>query len=356
MKKVRFSAIIILILALIVLVLFLNRQKSRAQIAQNVALVPTVSVIAVGKQDMSQDLSLTGTVEANLDVMVVSETVGRVTAVHTHVGDHVNAGSVLVSVDDELKLAGYKTAEVNYEKSQKDLKRYEDLFKSKSVTENEIEAARLACKAAEAQYLTARRQYNDTRIKSPISGVVTSRMVDRGHMVSPGTPIANVVDISKLKVTVNVAESDVFKLKTGDKVKISTDIYPGVTFEGKIDNISSKSDESHTYRVEIRMENSAEHPLKAGMFARLTFPAIARKTARIIPRECLVGSRRNPQVFVVEKGVAKRREITLGAEIGTKVEVISGLSEGETVVLSGQNNLVEGSSVNTVPGSDTELK
>ena len=147
--------------------------------------------------------------------MVISETIGKVTAVKADVGDHVNAGSVLVVVDDELKLAGFKAAEVNYEKAKKDLERYEALNKSKAVTDNEIEAARLGCKGAEAQYLVARRQYNDTRISSPIAGIVTSRLVDRGSMVQPGMPIANVVDISKLKVAVNVAEKDVFKLKPG---------------------------------------------------------------------------------------------------------------------------------------------
>ncbi len=348
MKKVRTLIIIIAVICVIVFILLSNKAKTEEKIAKNVTLVPTVSVVQVGRQEISENLSLIGTVSANLDVMVVSETIGRVTAVKADVGDRVNAGSVLIVVDDELKLANFKAAEVNYEKVKKDLQRYEALFKTKAVTDNEIESARLGCKGAEAQYLAARRQYNDTRITSPIAGIVTSRLVDLGSMVQPGMSIANVVDIAKLKVAVNVAENEVFKLKPGDQVTLNTDIYPGVTFAGQIRNISSKGDESHTYRVEIGMENNVENPLKAGMFARLTFPAITRKNTLAIPRESILGSVRNPQVFVVQDGVAKLRDITPGDEIGAHLEVVKGLSEGETVVVSGQNNLVDGAAVNTV--------
>lgn len=348
MKKIKTSIIIIAVICLIVFILLGNKAKIEEKIAKNVSLMPTVSVVQVGRQEISENLSVIGTVTANLDVMVISETVGKVTAVKADVGDHVEAGSVLVVVDDELKLAGFKAAEVNYEKAKKDLERYEALNKSKAVTDNEIEAARLGCKGAEAQYLVARRQYNDTRISSPIAGIVTSRLVDRGSMVQPGMPIANVVDISKLKVAVNVAEKDVFKLKPGDPVTVTTDIYPGVTFTGQIRNISSKGDESHMYRVEIGMENSAQNPLKAGMFARLVFPGGVKKNTLAIPRESLLGSRRNPQVFVVQNGSAKLRDITPGDEIGPYLEVVGGLSEGETVVVNGQNNLVDGVAVNTV--------
>lgn len=345
MKKFKFIAVILAVLLIVVFVLFRNRQKLEDKLAGNIALIPTVSVSPVERKQISENLSLVGTITANLDVMVVSETVGRVEVVKAQVGDHVSAGSILVQVDDELKLANFKTAEVNYEKSKKDLQRYESLFNTKAVSENEIESARLGCKAAEAQYLVAKRQYNDTRITSPISGIVTSRLVDRGTMVQPGTPIANVVDISKLKVTVNVAEKDVFKLKTGDKVDITTDIYPGVTFMGKIDNISSKSDESHTYRIEIGLDNSKENPLKAGMFARLIFPLTNQKDILVIPRECLMGSRRTPQVYVIENNIAKVRDILLGTEAGTYLEVLKGLNEGEIVVNNGQNNLVDGITV-----------
>jgi multidrug efflux system membrane fusion protein len=164
-------------------------------------------------------------------------------------------------------------------------------------------------------------------------------------------PIANVVDIANLKVMLHVAESDVFKLKAGQSVTISTDIYPGASFPGQIHTISDKADDSHTYPVEIGMANSPTRPLKAGMFVRVTFPSVSRRHALIIPRSCLIGSRRAPQVFVVTAGTARLRDITMGAEVGLEIEVLSGLRENETVVSNGQNNIGDNSAVIVAAGA-----
>lgn len=345
MKRMKLLLILLLVVAAVVFVLLRNRARNEARIAQKIDVVPTVTAVGVRRGQIDQNLTLVGNVMASHDVMVVSETMGRVTAVRVEVGDRVAAGATLVQVDDELKLAAFKTAEVNHEKAQKDLQRYESLYKTNTITDSEIEGARLAAKSAEAQFIAARRQFQDTRIATPIAGVVTSRLVERGSMVQPGMPIANVVDISNLKATLHVAEADVFKLKPGQAVVASTDIYPGATFRGLIRTISDKADDSHTYPVEIGMANSPSQPLKAGMFVRVTFPSVSRRNALIIPRSCLVGSRRAPQVFVVEQNVAHLRDITVGAEVGLEIEVIGGLREGETVVSNGQNNIGDQSAV-----------
>jgi RND family efflux transporter MFP subunit len=343
-------AIVLVVVATVVFILLRNKERNEARIAQKIDVVPTVTVVKARRGQINENLALVGTVAADHDVMVEAETMGRVTAVRVDVGDRVQAGTTLVQVDDELKLAAFRTAEVNFEKAEKDLRRYEALHKTNTVTDAEIESARLAGKAAEAQFVAARRQFRDTRISTPISGVVTSRLVELGTMVQPGMAIANVVDISRLKVALQVAESDVFKLKPGQPVTVGTDIYPGASFQGRIHTISDKAGESHTYRVEIGMANSPAQPLKAGMFVRVIFPSIIRRDALIIPRACLVGSRRNPQVYVVAAGIARLRDITVGAEVGLEIEVSSGLGQGAWVVSDGQNNLDDNIAVTVAGG------
>jgi RND family efflux transporter MFP subunit len=151
--------------------------------------------------------------------------------------------------------------------------------------------------------------------------------------------VANVVDISRLKVKLNVSESDAFALKPGDVAEISTDVYPQVSYTGKIKSISTKADESHTYPVEVVFDNSSANPLKAGMFCRVKFKFKTGTEVLVIPREALVGSMKSPQVYVVDGPVARLRQITVDSEIGTSLAVRGGLREGETVVVSGQNNL-----------------
>ena len=345
MKKLKYASIPVLLLAGIIAILFYNKSKIEAKATKSGIDFFYVSTQKVGQEKISEDISLVGTVTANNDVSIVSETQGKVTAINTKIGDYKSSGSILIQVDDELKKAALMSAEANYEKSKKDYERFQTLYKQNATTDAQLDAAKLQYSSAEANYIIAKRQYNDTKITTPISGVVTARNVDVGSMIQPGMVVANVVDISKLKVKVNVAESDAFKLQVGDKIDVTTDVYPGVTFNGRVETISSKADESHTYPVEIVIVNESNHPLKAGMFARINFATLAGKETIVIPRAALVGSVKNPKVFVVKNGTAKERDIVLGQAAGTNVQVLGGLMIGETIVTNGQNNLTDGAKV-----------
>lgn len=348
MKKTKIIAVSVLVVGTIIMVLLYNKSKMTAKSKNDILGAIPVSVTTVSKMQIADTHSLSGTITANNDVTIVSETEGKITAVMAKVGDYKTAGSILVQVDDELKKASYSTAEVNYEKTKKDMERFESLHQQHAVTDQQYETARFAFKSAEGQFIVARKQYNDTKITTPISGIVSARLVDVGTMIQTKMIVANIVDISRLKVKLNVAEHDVFRLIAGGKADVTTDIYPGVTFTGKIETISSKSDEAHTYPVEISLSNSKERPLKAGMFARVLFRSLSHDAVVAIPREALVGSFKKPQVFVIEHDVAKIRDLVVNAAAGTNLEVVSGLREGETVVINGQNNLKDNVAVTIV--------
>lgn len=344
MKQWKAIVTVFVILAIIITVLFMNKRKMSSTTAGGIKDVYYVSVEKVGMKDLSETLNLVGNIAANNDVNIISETAGKITGVFTKVGDYKQAGSVLFQVDDELKKAAFMSAEANYEKARKDYERFQTLYQQNSVTDSQLDQAKLGAAIAEAQYIVAKRQLSDSQIKTPISGYVTARYVDLGSMVQ-GAPqptlVANIVDISRLKVKLNLAERDAFIVKIGDQVSVSVDVYPGYSFKGKIESISSKGDEVHTYPVEISINNDSTHPLKAGMFARVKFTSLKDRETIVIPRESLVGSIKTPQVFVVENGIAKLRNLTVGDQSGIFVQVLHGLMVGETIVVNGQNNLVD---------------
>jgi RND family efflux transporter MFP subunit len=348
MKRLKVIVIGVVVFGGVVSILLNNRSKINAKSQTPILSAFPVTVATVSRQQLSEDLSLVGTIAANNDVAIVSETQGKVTAVFAKVGDYKEAGSSLIQVDDELKRAEYEKAEVNYERAKKDSERFASLREQHAATEVQKENAWQAFKIAEAQFITARRQYRDTRITTPISGVVSARNVDVGSMVQDKMVVANVVDISTLKVKLNVAELDAFKLRAGDNVEVTTDVYPGVSFRGRISTISAKADEGHTYPVEVTLPNSREHPLRAGMFGRVSFNSVQRSPTLAIPRESLVGSMKQPQVFVVEGDRARLRNIVVGDESGNAIIVLSGLKDGESVVASGQNNLKDSVAVDVL--------
>lgn len=341
MKKIITILVILALIAVVAMTLMSNKKKLDEKLKVNdiaVDMPVTVETVKTGK--LSDNLSIVGVVNANNDITLLSETSGRVTAVYARNGANVRAGSIIAKVDDEVANANYLSAKANYEKTKKDFDRMQALLNSKSVTESQYDATKFALQTAESQMTITKRALEDTKIKSPINGIMTERLVDIGTKLSNGTAVANIVDVSSLKVKLSLPEKEVFKLKTGDAVDITTEIYPGVKMKGKVESISAKGDASHTYPVEIVLQNSAKYSLKAGMFARVDFVSIQNSEHVIIPRRALTGSTKNASVFVVNaEGKAEYRQITVGKSAETELEVISGLQPGEALVVNGQNNL-----------------
>ncbi|MGE5499004.1 MAG: efflux RND transporter periplasmic adaptor subunit [Syntrophothermus sp.] len=298
-----------------------------------------VSVIDVKKGVISNDLTFVGVIQANKDINVISETQGLVTAVKMKVGDFVSEKSVLAEVDDVIMQSNLASAEINFLKSKREFERNEVLFQENSISASQLDLSRYQMKAAENQLTVAKKQLKNTQIATPVTGTVNSRNIEVGSMVQPGTVIANIVDISTLKVKLNISEREAFEIKPGNKVEVVTDVYPGVVFTGTVDNIASKADEAHTYPAEITLANSRTSPLKAGMFARVNFKSTSERTAILIPREALTGSIKDSKVYLVKNDIAVLQPVTIGRQSGQMLEVLDGLKEGDIVVTSGQYNL-----------------
>ncbi|MGE5621147.1 MAG: efflux RND transporter periplasmic adaptor subunit [archaeon] len=307
-----------------------------------------VNVTVAKKGKISNSISLVGVIQANKDINIISETQGLVTGVNVKVGDNVGQEAVLAEVDDVIMQSNLASAEINYLKARRDFERSEVLFQENSISASQLDLARLQLKAAENQLTVAKKQLSNTKITAPVTGTINTRNVEVGTMVQPGMVIANIVDISTLKVKLNISEREAFQIKPGDKVEVTTDVYPGVSFTGYVDNIASKADEAHTYAVEVKLTNSRNHPLKAGMFARASFNSADEREAILIPREALIGSIRDAQVYLVKNKQAILQTVTIGRQAGPHLEVINGLQEGDIIVVSGQYNLSNNSRVVTI--------
>ncbi len=344
MKNWKTIITLLVIIGVIITMLYFNKKKLSSANAGGIKEVFYVTVEKTSQKDLTANFSLTGTIIANNDVNILSETSGKVMQMFFKAGDFKAAGSILAQVDDELRKAAFMSAEANYDKAKKDFERFKNLFNQKAVTDAQLDAVKLGLSMAESQFIVAKRQLEDTKIKTPISGYVTMKNVDIGSTVQ-GAPqptlIANIVDISRVKVKLNVSETYAFALKPGNTVDVTADVYPGIIFKGRIESVSAKSDEAHTFPVEIVVENKSAHQLKAGAFARVDFSTLKGVKRILIPRESLVGSIKDPQVYVVVDGTAKLRKLVLGSESNTFIQVLSGLAENETIVVSGQNNLVD---------------
>jgi len=146
----------------------------------------------------------------------------------------------------------------------------------------------------------------------------------------------------------NVSEINVYQLKLNEKAIITTDVYHGVTFEGNISFISSQGDDSHNYPVEIVISNTSKYPLKSGTFANVQIKLPETGSALYIPRESLLGSITDAEVYVAENDKAILKKIVVGSGSDKYIKVISGLKEDEKVIVNGQINLSDGKAIRII--------
>lgn len=315
-------------------------ESKRAAATRIVVSVEPASVATV-----RDSLSVVALVDAWRDVDLHAETSGIVRKVRVEVGQRLKAGQTLFNVDDEVAASVRRKALVNRELAYRDFERYEQLHKEGAVSASSFEAMRLKFADAEADLVAARRRLEDTAIKAPFAGVVTSKLVEVGDLVQPGTKVANIVDLSKLKIRSSIPEKHVSLVTEGMPVKVTTDVWPGKVFEARVLSVSAKSSRDHTYEVESLMPNPLKTPFRAGMFARTTFVPRQSREALLIPRQALIGSASDAAVFVLHDGKVHLMKLVAGAEYGTRIEVVHGLAPGDKVVVSGQSDLDDGSLV-----------
>lgn len=304
-----------------------------------------VKIATVKLQTLAQTQRLLGTFEPNREIQVVSQTQGEIVQMPIEDGDAVSAGSLLAKVDDDQLHFQLQAAEAALADARREVARYENLTKSDAVAKIQLDKAQLQLASSESQVNILKKQLALTRITAPFGGIITRRMADKGSVLSPGMPLAQLTDISSLKLHVDVPENQLLAFRIGQEVNIVTDVHPTAQFRGKVVMVGAKGDEAHNFPVHIEVANSREFPLRAGMYGAIQFDAQQKSQTLAIPREALVGSSKDARVYVVRNGVAYLQPITLGLATATELEVLSGLQPGEEVVIGGQISLTDSAAV-----------
>ena len=341
--------LIIAVIGLIAWVLNSNKKKNDEQtalVAQGSGAI-SVRIAPVKKEAVDLNFSANGTFEPKQELDFLSENAGRVTKIYVDEGDRVSKGQVLAHIDAEIINTDRETAQATLENAIRDEARYASSFKTGGVTQQQLDQVKLATKNARLRLQSSARKVSDANIKSPINGIVNKRYIEVGAFVTAqGTQLFELVDVSKLKLKVNVNEGQVANLNVGDRVQIKSNVFPADNFSGKITFIAAKADATLNFPIDIEVENNHKNTIKAGMYGTAIFKFPAQAPTITIPRGSFVGSVSSNQIFVLENGnKAKIRKVIAGRIINDQVEIIEGLKEGETVIISGQINLVDGSDV-----------
>jgi len=218
----------------------------------------------------------------------------------------------------------------------------------KGARQEDRDALLAQIRQAEATLKLAVINLKNATIRAPISGIISQRFLDRGAFVTTNTPLIRIVAMDIVKVVVHVVESELAQFRAGAIAEIRVDTYPDELFRGSVVRISPTVDpESRTADVEIQLDNK-DHRLKPGMFARVSLVMQRREGILLLTKDSLLRESGTTGVFVHDSGRALLREVRLGLEGEQYVEILTGLREGDEVIVAGQYELRDGMPVNVI--------
>jgi membrane fusion protein (multidrug efflux system) len=291
------------------------------------------------------EIEAVGTARANEAAEITSKTSNLITAIRFREGEQVKAGDVLVELDSAEARAALAEAEAALADSERQYARSRDLAASHALSESSLDQIEATLKANRARVEAARARLADTTIRAGFTGRTGFRRVSVGSVVSPGTVITTLDDTSLIKLDFTVPETYLFALRPGLPVTATTAGLRGRTFDGTITNLDSRVDpvtRSLFVRAEIPNPDGAIRP---GMFMTVSLQGDVAP-ALMVPEAAIVPEQGRTYVFVVDGKTAQRREVQLGRRKPGEVEILSGVQEGERVVVDGTQKLTDGAQVN----------
>ncbi len=367
-------------------------------------LVQGAKIETIAQQPLDESYEAVGTVRAKTSSIVSSKVMGNIVAMRVSEGDMVRAGQILVEIDsreariqtqksgaelvemngalDEvdrsIKAAesGRTAAEANRRLAASTLRRYQQLLERQSVSPQEFDEVRARQEVADAeaeragrllQSLVARRRmaqaridqakadvsgsqvYSSfTRIAAPINGIVVSRQADVGYMAAPGAPLLTIESGSDYRLEAAVQESQINKIHLRDQVQVQIDALGQQELAGTVVEIVPASDPaSRTYlvKISIALPSGNQQIIRSGLYGKARF--ITGQTQAItIPRKAVVENGQLTSVYVVDQsGIARMRSVRTGKTYSERLEVLSGLKEGEQIVVDGVEAVNDGSRV-----------
>jgi membrane fusion protein (multidrug efflux system) len=314
-----------------------------------------IDVVDAAEREWPQSLEAIGSLRAVNGVQVANEIAGVVEAVAFESGQRVEAGDVLVRLDDETDQAALETRQAEARLALQQFERFRNLIEQDAVSQSEFDEARANYEAAEARVNEQQALLDKKTIRAPFSGVLGLRQVDLGQFIAVGTPIVGINMLDPIQVDFTLSERDFPRIEVGNRVEVEVAAYPGERFAGRVMALdSSVLPESRTFRVRARLDNG-DLRLRPGMFANVH--AFRDRVDRVVavPRTAISYNTYGDFVFAVVDGesgpVVERRTVTTGRVRDGEVEIVDGLEAGTTVVETGLLRLRNGQRVRVVEES-----
>lgn len=329
-------------------ILWQDAQPAAQEAAQRGRSAPGVVVSEVALGSVERSVSAVGVATPVQSVRLAPAAAGRVVERAVSGGETVEAGDVVLKLDEETQAAALQDAVAELSRASNAFDRSRTLQEQGRIAQTAYETAAADLATAEAALAQARKALADRTLRAPFGGIVGFLDVDAGAMVASGDAIGTLDDISALDVDFNVPERFFGEVQNGAAVRATTEIFRGETFTGFVTAIDRRIDTvSRSFTARARVPNPGLR-IPAGAFMRVTLVLEARDGV-IAPEEAVAPEGGRSYVYVISsEDRAERREVRLGQRLPGRVEIVEGLSPGERVVVRGVQKARDGAPVKVI--------
>jgi membrane fusion protein (multidrug efflux system) len=296
-------------------------------------------------EPVEDTIAALGSIEANERVEIKPEVSGLIQSILFKEGDRVKKGAKLFELDSRKEAAQVAQVKAEEELARQNSERAKQLAGTRAISQQEVDQL-----ASQVDVRRATRQLEEERLADRViyasfDAIAGPRMVSLGQFVNIGTTLVTLVDLDKVKISFKIPERHLAHVKVGQEARLGVGAYPKKVFTGKVDLINPEIDPT-TRTVQIRLiAENTEGLLKPGMFARVELVTNRRENGLVIPEGALVAGLENFSVYLVTGGVARVQPVKLGVRMPGKVEIASGLTVTQDIVISGTQKLVDGANV-----------
>lgn len=317
--------------------------------------IVNVEVETIAPRSFTRSVRLTGVARAMNDVVVSAEEGGVVRVVVRDKGRRIGAGVAIVQLDDAILRAQVATATAQAQLAEEVWQRRRKLYEEDGIgSELSYLEARYAAEQARGSLEALEERLARTVVRAPISGTLDERFVEVGAMVSPGTPVARIVQTASIKILAGVPERYALDVTAGALAAVRFSVLPGQSFESSVTYAGATVDpDSRTFAVELLLPNPGGR-IKPEMIADIEIVLEEIAEAIVVPQQALVSMEAGQVVFVVEGDEAgaraAARRVEVSASQGNEVVIASGLEAGSRLVVVGQQGLTDGDRVRVVGG------
>lgn len=319
-------------------------QKKKAEVP---TVVP-VETVEVGTTADAGSRSYVGTVEESYGSQLSFATMGTVAQVLTDEGKAVRKGEVLAVLDKSTMDNAYLIAKSTLAQARDAYRRMESLYKKGSLPEIKFIEIQTQLSQAEASERIACKNLVDCVLRAPFSGYISKKMVDVGNNVTPGIGCFKLVKIDAVKVKLSIPEKEISSITMGQSICFTVDALGGRRFVGKVVERGVQANVlSHTYDVKLQLPNNG-HQLLPGMVCSADVNLQKGGLAIVVPQEAVMISGDDTYVWVAVGGVAQKRMVTIGDTNNQGTIIVSGLNDGDAVIVGDQNKVSEGTKIKTL--------